>query len=261
MITKKNDAVRRCTSEGYDCEKIAIEKIKHFVSKEAFNIDGFGKKIVENFWKIKLIKFPHDIFKLDYKKIESMDGWGKQSVENLKYSINEKKNISLDRLIYSLGIRHIGLENAKILSKHFRSFSKFKSLSKDNSYEELLNIDGIGETQVNSIKNFFSNKVNLEVLNKLQAILNIKDKLIEKKNGLLKNQTFMLTGKLNGISRAEAKSLIEKNSGTTVSSINKKLDYLIVGEKPTKRKIEAAKALKIDCIDQSQFLKMLNKAS
>ena len=261
LITKKNDAVRRCTSEGYDCEKIAIEKIKHFVSKEAFNIDGFGKKIVENFWKIKLIKFPHDIFKLDYKKIESMDGWGKQSVENLKYSINEKKNISLDRLIYSLGIRHIGLENAKILSKHFRSFSKFKSLSKDNSYKELLNIDGIGETQVNSIKNFFSNKVNLEVLNKLQAILNIKDKLIEKKNGLLKNQTFMLTGKLNGISRAEAKSLIEENSGTTVSSITKKLDYLIVGEKPTKRKIEAAKALKIDCIDQSQFLKMLNKAS
>ena len=261
LITKKNDAVRRCTSEGYDCEKIAIEKIKHFVSKEAFNIDGFGKKIVENFWKIKLIKFPHDIFKLDYKKIELMEGWGKQSVENLKYSINEKKNISLDRLIYSLGIRHIGLENAKILSKHFRSFSKFKSLSKDSSYKELLNIDGIGETQVNSIKNFFSNKVNLEVLNKLQAILNIKDKLIEKKNGLLKNQTFMLTGKLNGISRAEAKSLIEKNSGTTVSSINKKLDYLIVGEKPTKRKIEAAKALKIDCIDQSQFLKMLNKAS
>ena len=261
LITKKNDAVRRCTSEGYDCEKIAIEKIKHFVSKEAFNIDGFGKKIVENFWKIKLIKFPHDIFKLDYKKIESMDGWGKQSVENLKYSINEKKNISLDRLIYSLGIRHIGLENAKILSKHFRSFSKFKSLSKDSSYKELLNIDGIGETQVNSIKNFFSNKVNLEVLNKLQAILNIKDKLIEKKNGLLKNQTFMLTGKLNGISRAEAKSLIEKNSGTTVSSVTKKLDYLIVGEKPTKRKIEAAKALKIDCIDQSQFLKMLNKTS
>jgi len=153
------------------------------------------------------------------------------------------------------------LENAKILSKHFRSFSKFKSLSKDDGYKELLNIDGIGETQVNSIKNFFSNKINLEVLNKLQDILNIKDNLIEKKNGLLKNQTFMLTGKLNGISRAEAKSLIEENSGTTVSSVTKKLDYLIVGEKPTKRKIEAAKSLKINCINQSQFLKMLNKTS
>ena len=181
MITKKKDAVRRCNSEGYECEKIAIEKMKHFVSKDAFNIDGFGKKIVENFWKIKLIKLPQDIFKLDFKKIETLDGWGKQSVENLKYSINEKKNISLDKLIYSLGIRHIGLENAKILSKHFKSFLNFKSLSKENKYEELLNIDGIGETQVNSIKNFFLNKVNLDVLNELQNILNIKDTLIEKK--------------------------------------------------------------------------------
>jgi len=260
-ITKKNDAVRRCTSEGYECEKIAVEKIKHFVSKEAFNIEGLGKKIVENFCKLKLIKYPQDIFNLDYQVIGSLDGWGKQSIENLKYSINEKKNISLDRFIYSLGIRHIGLENAKILSKHFKTFDKFKSLSNEDSYAELLNIDGIGETQINSIKNFFSNKINLEVLEKLQNILNITNKLIEKKSGLLKNQTFMLTGKLSGISRAEAKSLIEDNSGTTVSSVTKKLDYLIVGDKPTKRKVETAKSLKIKCIDQNQFLKILNKTS
>ena len=261
IITKKNDAVRRCASEGYECEKIAIEKIKHFVSKDAFNIDGLGKKIVENFWKIKLIRLPQDIFKLDYKKIELLEGWGRQSVENLRYSINEKKNISLERFIYSLGIRHIGLENAKILSKYFKSFLKFKSLSDDNKYNDLLNIDGIGETQVNSVKNFFSNKVNLSVLNELQDILDIKDKLNEKKNGLLKNRTFMLTGKLNGISRAEAKSLIEENSGTTISSVSKKLNYLIVGEKPTRRKIETAKELKIQTIDQNDFLRMLNKSS
>ena len=260
-ITKKNDAVRRCTNEGYECEKIAIEKMKHFVSKDAFNIDGFGKKIVENFWKIKLIKQPQDIFKLNFKQIETLDGWGKQSVENLKYSINQKKTISLERLIYSLGIRHIGLENAKILSKHFGSFQKFMSLSNDSKYDELLNIDGIGETQINSIKNFFSNKINLGVLKELEKILNIKVKSTEKKNGLLKNKTFMLTGKLNGISRAEAKSLIEENSGTTVSSVTKKLNYLIVGEKPTKRKIETAKELKITIINQNQFLRMLNKAS
>ena len=87
-------------------------------------------------------------FKLDFKKIEKLEGWGKQSVENLKYAINQKKNISLERFIYSLGIRHIGLENAKILSKHFKSFLKFQSLSRTNDYNELLNIDGIGETQV-----------------------------------------------------------------------------------------------------------------
>ena len=114
-ITKKNDAVRRCSSEGYYCDQISIEKLKHFVSKEAFNIDGFGKKIVEGFWKLKLIKFPQDIFKLDYNKIEKLEGWGKLSVENLKYSINQKKNISLERFIYALGIRPIGLENAKLL--------------------------------------------------------------------------------------------------------------------------------------------------
>ena len=259
-ITKKKDAVRRCSSEGYFCKKISVEKLKHFVSKDAFNIDGFGKKIVESFWKLKLIKFPYDIFKLDYNKIENLEGWGKLSVENLKYSINEKKNISLERLIYSLGIRHIGLENAKLLSKYFMSFTNFKNLSKTNKYNELLNIDGIGETQVSSVKNFFSVPINLKVLNELEKLLNIKKSKGEAKNGLLKNKSFLVTGKLVNISRAEVKSLIEENSGTTVSSVSKKLNYLITGEKPTKRKIEDAKALKIKIISQDEFLKMLNKA-
>ena len=260
-ITKKNDAVRRCTSEGYECEKISIEKLKHFVSKEAFNIDGLGKKIIENFWKLKLIRLPQDIFRLDYNRIENLEGWGRLSVENLKYSINEKKNISLERLIYALGIRHIGLENAKLLSKFFKTFSNFKELPNKNNYNDLLNVDKIGETQVSSIKSFFSNKINNEVINQLSKELSIKNTLIEKKNGLLKNYTFMITGKLSGISRAEVKSLIEENSGSTVSSVTKKLDYLIIGDKPTKRKIETAKELRIKIINQSQFLKMLNITS
>ena len=261
ILTKKKDAVRRCTSEGYECEKITIEKLKHFVSKEALNIDGFGKKIVENFYELKFIKLPQDIFKLDFKKIEKLEGWGRLSVENLRYAINEKKNISIERLIYSLGIRHIGLENAKLISKHFKSFSKFKALSKTEKYNELLNIDGIGETQVNSVKNFFSNKVNLDVLNQLAEILDIKDVTEDNKNGKLKNKTFMITGKLNGISRAEVKSWLEENAGAVVSSVSKKLNYLIAGEKPTKRKIEAAKNLKIITLDQKQFLTLLNKTS
>ena len=260
-ITKKIDAVRRCSSEGYYCDKISIEKLKHFVSKEAFNIDGFGKKIVENFWKLKFIKFPYDIFNLDYTKIEKLEGWGKLSVQNLKYSINQKKNISLERLIYSLGIRHIGLENAKLLSKHFMSFSKFKSLSKQSDYEEMLNIDGIGETQVNSIKSFFSNEANKKVLNELEKVLLIKDAIQNTDEGLLNNKTFLVTGKLNGISRAEIKSLIEENSGKTISSVSKKLNFLIIGEKPTKKKVDYAKQLKIKVIDQAEFLKMLNKSS
>ena len=259
VITKKNDAVRRCTSESYECEKISIEKLKHFVSKEALNIDGFGKKIVENFYKLELIKLPQDIFKLNFKAVEELEGWGRLSVKNLKYAINEKKNISLEKLIYSLGIRHIGLENAKLISKYYKSFLKFKDLSKNKKYSELLNIDGIGETQVNSIKNFFLNKVNLDILNQLEKILNIKNALENNKNGKLKNKTFMITGKLNGISRAEVKSLIEANAGTTISGVSKKLNYLIVGAKPTKRKMEAAKNLKIMTLDLKQFLTLLNK--
>ena len=260
-VTKKIDAVRRCSSEGYYCDKISIEKLKHFVSKEAFNIDGFGKKIVESFWKLNFIKFPQDIFNLNYSKIENLDGWGKLSVQNLKYSIDQKKNISLEKFIYSLGIRHIGLENAKLLSKHFISFSKFKNLTNQDDYDDLLNIDGIGETQVSSIKSFFSNEANKKVLNELEKVLIIKDAIQNLDDGLLKNMTFLVTGKLNGISRAEVKSLIEENSGKTISSVSKKLNFLIIGEKPTKKKVDYAKELKVKVIDQFEFLKMLNKTS
>ena len=260
-VTKREDAVRRCASEGYECDKIAIEKLKHFVSKEALNIDGFGKKIVENFWKLNLIKLPQDIFKLDFKKIEKLEGWGKQSMENLKYSINQRKNISLERLIYSLGIRHIGIENAKILSKYFKSFSKFISFSNKQNLDDILNIDGIGETQLNSVNNFFNNEVNLNILEELQKVLIVKDAIDKDKNGLLKEKTFMVTGKLNGISRAEVKSLIEENSGTSVSTVTKKLNYLIIGEKPTKKKVDKANELKIKILNQSQFLKMLDITS
>ncbi len=260
-ITKKYDAVRRCPDRGFDCDKIAIEKLKHFVSKEAFNIDGLGKKIVEQFWELKLIKLPQDIFSLDYDKIEKLEGWGKLSIANLKYSIKEKTKISFERFIYSLGIRHIGLENAKLISKNLKTSSNFLNLFKNKKFEELVNIDGIGETQINSIKNFFSNKTNLNIINQLYKVLKISDASVIKKDGPLANKTFMLTGKLNGISRAEAKSLIEENSGSIVSNVSKKLDYLIVGEKPTKRKVESAKELKIKILNQKEWSEILNKSS
>ena len=257
-LTKKEDSVRRCSSEGYECEKVAIEKLKHFISKEAFNIDGFGKKIVEKFWELKLIRLPQDIFSLNYDKIEKLDGWGKLSISNLKYSIEDKIDISFQRFIYSLGIRHIGLENAKLISRNLKTPTNFLNLSKNKNYEDLLDIDGIGETQVNSIKNFFSNKINLKIVKELIKILTINEAQIVKKDGPLANKTFMLTGKLNGMSRAEAKSLIEQNSGSIVSNVSKKLDYLIIGDKPTKRKVDSAKELKIKILNQQEWSKMLD---
>ena len=258
QITKRFDAVRRCINDGYTCEKMAIEKIKHFVSKEALNIDGLGKKIIESFWDLKLIRYPHDIFNLNYDKISQLDGWGNLSVANLKYSIDKKRKISLSKFIYSIGIRHIGQENAKLLSKTLKKIENFLNLAKSTRFNELSNIDGIGDTQIKSIQKFFSNNKNLVVLNELQKNLSIIPEPEISKNGILKEKTFMFTGKLIGISRAEAKSLVEKNSGKIVSNVSKKLDFLIVGDKPTNRKIKDAESLNIKVISQHEFIKMLD---
>ena len=256
-ITKKYDAVRRCANEGYQCEKIAIEKIKHFISKEALNIDGLGKKVVEKFWDLKLIRFPQDIFNLDYNQISKLEGWGDLSVSNLKFSIDQSKKVSLDKFLYSIGIRHIGIENAKLLAEYTKSISNFLSFIKNKKINEFLNIDGIGDTQINSLKKFFDNKSNYKIIEKLSSILNISDLKLNK-SGKLLNNTFMFTGKLSNMSRAEAKSLIEENSGSVVSSVNKKLKYLIIGEKPTNRKVEQAKELGIKILSEKEWVNLLN---
>ncbi len=256
-VTKKHDAVRRCINEGYDCEKIAIEKIKHFISKDAMNIDGLGKKVVENFWDLNLIRFPQDIYFLNYSKISRLEGWGDLSVSNLKYSIDQSKKVSLDRFLYAIGIRHIGIENAKLIAEYTKSIKNLISYVKKNKFNEFLNIDGIGDTQIKSLNKFFSHKLNYSVFEKLCSILNISDIKLNK-NGKFLNNTYMFTGKLSGISRAEAKSMIEKNSGSVVSSVNKKLKYLIIGEKPTNRKVEQAKELGIKILSQKEWLDLLN---
>ena len=257
-ITKKVDAVRRCTNKDFKCEKIVIEKLKHFVSKEAFSIDGLGKKIIENFWSLNLIKYPQDIFRLDYKKIENLEGWGKLSSNNLKYSIDQARKISLNKFIFSLGIRHIGQENAKLISNTLKTADNFFKLANNFKDDALSNIDGIGQVQINSIKDFFLEKENKKILAELKKLLEIDDTIEKENHGSLKNQNFMFTGKLEIMSRAEAKSLIEKNSGKILSNVNKKLDYLIIGEKPTTKKVLKAKELNIKVISQADFLKLLN---
>ena len=256
-VTKKFDAVRRCPARGFECDRIAIEKLKHFISKEALNIDGLGKKVIEKFWELKFVRFPQDIFDMDFKKIEKLDGWGKLSVSNLKYSIENSRNTTLDKFIYSLGIRHIGKENAKLLSDSINSIENLKKINKDYNFKNFLNIDGIGETQINSLSKFFSNQINLKIINELSKHLRIK-KINKKIDGKLKNKSFLITGKLLGISRAEAKSIIDKNSGKILSSVTSKLDYLIIGDKPTTKKIRLAEELKVKIISHKEWRKMLD---
>ena len=255
-ITKKVDAVRRCSNDGFGCEKISIEKLKHFVSKDALNIEGLGKKVIEKFWDLKFIKLPNDIFNLNFETISKLEGWGSQSAENLKNSINKSKKLKLDKFIYSLGIRHIGQENAKLISEFLGNYSNFIKLKDQKNIEDLSNIDGIGDTQITSLKNFFKNNLNTKVISSLSKILIIEKNIIKKKGGVFSNKILMFTGKLNNISRAEAKSIVENNGGKIVSNVSKKLDYLITGEKPTLRKVKMANDLKVKILNQIDFEKI-----
>lgn len=259
--SKKLDVVKRCTDTGFNCEFMAREKIKHFVSKEALDIEGFGKKIVEDFWSLNFIRLPQDIFTLDYKKIEKLEGWGELSVSNLKTAIEKSKDISLAKFIYSLGIRHIGQENAKNLSRYFVSIKNFLKLCNPdllmNEINSLDEIDGIGETQVESLIHFFKDKKNNKVVHELSKILNIQDFIEKKIDSFFSGKNIMFTGGFSTMSRSEAKSLAETLGAKILSSVNKKLDYLVIGlSKPTKNKVDKAKELGVKIIEEKEWLKL-----
>jgi len=259
---KKYDAVRRCI-KGYDCKFTAREKLKHIVSKEAFNIDGLGKRVIEQFWDLNFIKEPSDIFDLNYNKIQKLEGWGELSIDNLKKAIKKSQTIYLDRFIYSIGIRHIGQENAKILASFFSSIKEFIKLfdlkNRKKILDNLVHLDGIGETQIQSIDNFFSNETNIRIIKELINKLNIKNHTAQNKNGKFANKKLMFTGGFKNISRSEAKTIAESNGGKVLGSISNKLDFLVVGDtKPTKRKIEQAKQLNIEIILEKDWNKILN---
>ena len=260
--TKKLDAVRRCT-KGYGCNYTAKEKLKHIVSKEVLNIDGLGKKVIEQFWDLNFVKEPSHIFKLDYSKIEKLEGWGELSINNLKKSINNSKKINLDKFIFSLGIRHIGQENAKILASFFQSIEKFKKFinnnNKNQTLKNLMELDGIGETQMESMENFFSNKINVKITEDLIKHLEINKYELKSKSGIFSDKKIMFTGAFKNMSRSEAKSIAENNGGKVLGSVSKKLDYLVVGEtKPTKKKIDQAKDLNVKILSEKEWNKILN---
>ena len=260
--TKKIDAVRRCT-RGYECDFTAREKLKHIVSKDAFDIDGLGKKVIDQFWDLKLIRQPSDIFTINYSAINNLEGWGELSINNLKKAIDKSKFIGLDRFIFSIGVRHIGQENAKILAGFFKTISYFSELFNENKRNKILgnliDLDGMGETQIESIDNFFLNNINIEIVKKLIENLEINDFKVQNKKGKFSNKNVMFTGGFEKMSRSEAKSLVESNGGKVLGTISKKLDFLVSGiSKPTKKKIQKAKELKIKIITEKDWYKLLN---
>ncbi|MEL0241630.1 MAG: helix-hairpin-helix domain-containing protein [Pelagibacteraceae bacterium] len=203
---------------------------------------------------------PQDIYNLNFKKIAKLDGWGELSSQNLKASIEKTKKINLEKFIFALGIRHIGQENAKILAKFFKSIKNFKllAINKNNLYNDLLELDGIGDTQINSLKNFFNNNTNKTVFNELISNLNILDYSLEGK-GKFMNQTFMFTGGMSKMSRSEAKQIVENEGGKVLGSPSKKLNYLISGgSKPTIKKVNQAKELGVKILSEEEWYKLIN---
>ena len=259
--TKKIDAVRRCPDKGYKCKYMAKEKLKHLVSKDAFNIDGLGKRVIQNFWDLNMIKYPSDIFNLNFTKISNLDGWGSLSASNLKNAIKKSQKISLEKLIFAIGIRHIGQENAKTLAKYLVNIKKFTELFNKEKRKKILNnlleLDSIGETQINAIESFFSNSTNSKVVFDLIKELNISDFKIVKA-GIFFGKTIMFTGGLSKMSRPEAKVLAENLGGKIINNVSKKLNYLIIGSKPTNKKINEAKKFNVQIINEEEWIKIVD---
>ena len=263
----------RCTG-GFTCSSQAKERLKHFVSKEGFDIDGLGDKQINDYFDMGIIKDPTDIFSLEqtYRKnppqIWVYSSGSKSKINTIKDSaiklfkaIDDKKNINFDRFIYSLGIRHLGSSTASLLASHFIAFNNMVSvfkLHKLDEIDEVRSLDGIGDKVVNALIDFFQNRETLNLVNNLIEMgVTIQDYEKIETDSILSGKRIVITGTLESMSRAEAKVRIESLGGKVVSSISKNTNYLITGEKPTNSKIDKAKSLAVKIINEKEMFKLL----
>ena len=263
----------RCTG-GFTCSSQAKERLKHFVSKEGFDIDGLGDKQINDYFDMGIIKDPTDIFSLEqtYRKnppqIWVYSSGSKSKINTIKDSaiklfkaIDDKKNINFDRFIYSLGIRHLGSSTASLLASHFITFNNMVSvfkLHKLDEIDEVRSLDGIGDKVVNALIDFFQNRETLNLVNDLIKMgVTIQDYEKIETDSILSGKRIVITGTLESMSRAEAKVRIESLGGKVVSSISKNTNYLIAGEKPTNSKIDKANSLEVKIINENEMFKLL----
>jgi DNA ligase (NAD+) len=267
--TGKSSSVRRCTGDFY-CVSQELGRLEFFVSRDAMNIEGFGGKSMQLFYDRGFIKRPNDIFTLQSRQeqglidILSLDGWGSLSMSNLFSSIDEKRKITLDKFIYSLGIRHIGINTSKIISQNLNSISNLISLignihSDYNYYlDAFLDNDGIGEVVIKSFLDFLSIDNNAAVVKNLNDQLDIMDFVIEQKlDSKISGLSIVFTGKFSTMSRAEAKDKAERMGAKVLSSISNKTDLLVAGEE-SGSKLAKARDLRIKVIDENDWLDLLN---
>lgn len=266
----QEDIIIRCDN-GLNCPAQNYERICHFVSKNALDIDGLGKKQVEFLLEKEWIRNPRDIFSLQEKnkyslvKLENMPGWGKKSVENLFINIEKSKKVTLDKFIYSLGITHIGQQNAKLLAREFKNTNNFivsmESLQQGNKYiyEKLNNLDGIGDKILLDIIDFFDVADNLRIVHQLNEILEIQDYDESTSTNALTGKVVIFTGALLSLSRAEAKSQAEKLGAKVGSSVSASTDLVVAGSSAGS-KLKKAKELGIKIIDEGEWAELVQTA-
>lgn len=239
LIKKEGEVAYFCLNT--DCDARNIESLIHYASRDAMNIEGFGERIVEDFYNMGYLKTISDYYILkNYKEeLMTLEGFGEKSINNLLENIEVSKNNSLEKLIFGLGIKHVGKKTAKILSEYFNSLNRLMN----STIEELSSITDIGDIIAKSIKEYFNNEKNINLINNLKEN-NINMNYIGKEkniNELFLDKTFVLTGTLEKMTRNEAKDLIETLGGKNTSSVSKKTDVVIVGSSPGSKYDEALK--------------------
>ncbi len=267
--TGKADAVRRC-SGGLICPAQAVERLKHFVSRNAFDIDGLGAKQIATFFEAGEILKPGDIFTLERgdrdsaSPLSTREGWGETSARNLFGAIQARRRIELDRFIYALGIRHIGETNARLLAKTYGSFGAFQDAvltardTESDAYEEIMNIDGVGEVMVGALIDFFDEPHNREALDSLLAEVEVLDFKSNEQETEISGKTIVFTGTLEMMTRSEAKAQAERFGAKVSGSVSKKTDYVVAGP-GAGSKLKKAESLGVAVLSEAEWIALVDK--
>ena len=255
LFKEEAEAVWRCIN--IDCPAQVVERIIHFVSKDAMDIRGFGDANVRKFYDLGLLKDIPGIYQLDFNEISKQEGFKEKSIENLKSAIENSRQQPLHRLVYALGIRFVGETTAKTLAQTVNHLLDFKKIS----IEDLQTLDDVGPKVAGSIQHFFSNKSNIDMLEQLEKLgLQLKN---QKKElffgGNLKGQTFLFTGTLPTLKRSDAEAMAEENGGQILGGVSAKLNYLVVGEDAGSKLEKAKKINSVKIISETEFLQILGK--
>ncbi|HAA92883.1 MAG TPA: DNA ligase (NAD(+)) LigA [Rhodospirillaceae bacterium] len=263
-IREADEAVRRCTG-GLICPAQAVERLKHFVSRNAFDIEGFGAKHIESFYEDGLVNTPADIFRLAEQgdALMTREGWGEQSVANLVAGIDSKRNVTLDRFIYALGIRQVGQATARLLARHYTSLTNIRNAAADAgdetaaAYQDLVNIDGIGPSVIEDIVAFFTEPRNHALLDDLAELLEIEDFAApDAAASPVGDKIVVFTGTLEKMSRNEAKARAESLGAKVTGSVSKKTDFVVVGANAGS-KAKKAQELGIKVLSEDEWLSLL----